>query len=219
MEISDFLYNNIISYITPSICAYCRKFLSVKAILCSSCKEKIFPIVSRKIDINSNFSVTVFAISDYKDPLKRLILAKGWSDLLASYQMAELLWEYVPLDQLDYDIIVPVPLHWTRYAWRGFNQAQEIAQVIQKKKKVPMIHALKRIKKTAFQSTLTSNMRVENLKEAFELNSVELQDFKDKHILLVDDLMTTGSTIVAAVKKLLELKPRKVTVVVICRVV
>lgn len=219
MEISDFLYDNILTYIMPSICAYCRKFLSVKAVLCSSCKEKIFPIVSRKIDINSNFSVTVFAISDYKDPLKRLILAKGWSDSLASYQMAELLWEYIPLEQLDYDIIVPIPLHWTRYAWRGFNQAQEIARVIQKKKNVPMINALKRIKKTAFQSTLTSNMRVENLKEAFELNGVKLQDFKDKHILLVDDLMTTGSTIMAAVKKLLELKPRKVTVVVICRVV
>ncbi len=203
----------------PSICAYCKKFLSVKAVLCLSCKEKIFPIVSRKIDINLNFSVTVLAISDYKDPLKKLILAKGWSDSLASYQMAELLWEYVPLQQLDYDIIVPVPLHWTRYAWRGFNQAQEIAHVIQKKKNAPMINALKRIKKTAFQSTLASSMRLENLKEAFELNDVELKDFKDKHILLVDDLMTTGSTIVAAVKKLLELKPRKITVVVVCRVV
>jgi len=203
----------------PSICAYCKKFLSIKAIFCSSCKEKIFPIVSKKIDITSMFSVAVFAISDYKDPLKKLILAKGWSDTLASYQMGELLWEYVPLDQLDCDIIVPIPLHWTRYAWRGFNQAHEIARVIQKKKKIPLIFALKRIKKTAFQSTLVSSMRVENLKEAFELNNVDEKEFNGKHILLVDDLMTTGSTISSAVKKLLELKPRKVTVAVICRVV
>jgi ComF family protein len=213
------LKNNIRALLMPSICAFCKKFLSKQAIFCSSCKEKIFPIVSKKIDITHSASVTVFALSDYKDPLKKLILAKSWSDILASYQMGQLLWELIPLQQLDCDVIVPIPLHWMRYAWRGFNQAQEIARVIQKKKNIPMILALRRVKKTAFQSTLISSKRVENLKEAFEFNTIDLQNFKDKHILLVDDLMTTGSTISSAAKKLLELKPRKITVAVICRVV
>jgi ComF family protein len=203
----------------PAICAYCKAFLSEQTIFCTECKNKIFPIVSKNIDITPKVSVTVFALSDYKDPLKKLILAKGWSDTLASYQMGQLLSEMTALQQLDCDVVVPIPLHWTRYAWRGFNQAQEIAHVMSKKKNVPMVCALKRIKKTAFQSTLVANMRVENLKEAFAFNNVELHNFKDKHILLVDDLMTTGSTIHAAVKKLLELKPRKITVAVICRVV
>jgi ComF family protein len=205
--------------VLPSICAYCKIFLSEQAIFCLACKNTIFPIVSKKIDITPTISVTVFALSDYKDPLKKLILAKGWSDTLASYQMGQLLSELPSLQQLDCDVVVPIPLHWTRYAWRGFNQAQEIARVIHKKKNIPMIFALKRVKKTAFQSTLVANMRVENLKEAFELHSVKAQDFKNKHILLVDDLMTTGSTIRSAVKKLLLLKPRKITVAVICRVV
>ena len=163
--------------------------------------------------------MTVLAISDYKDPLKKLILAKGWSDALASYQMGQLLWQYLPLQSLDYDIIVPIPLHWTRYAWRGFNQAHEIARVLQKKKNVPIFHLLKRVKKTAFQSTLVSSLRVENLKQAFVLNGVQAKDYAGKHILLIDDLMTTGSTLRAAAKVLLLLKPRKITVVVVCRVV
>jgi ComF family protein len=207
------------SLFMPSICAYCKKFLSKQAIFCSECTKNIFPIVSKKIDITPTISVTVFALSDYKDPLKKLILAKGWSDTLASYQMGQLLSEMPALQQLDCDVVVPIPLHWTRYAWRGFNQAQEIARVIHKKKKIPMVLALKRVKKTAFQATLVASMRVTNLKEAFELNSINVHDFKDKHILLVDDLMTTGSTIHAAIKKLLVLKPRKITVAVVCRVV
>lgn len=163
--------------------------------------------------------MTVLAISDYKDPLKKLILAKGWSDALASYNMGQLMWHHLPLQQLDYDVIVPIPLHWTRYAWRGFNQAHEIARVIEKKKNVPLCHLLKRVKKTAFQSTLVSSLRVENLKEAFVLNGVQAHEYVGKHILLIDDLMTTGSTLRAAAKVLLALKPRKITVAVVCRVV
>lgn len=206
-------------YVMPSICAYCKSFLSVKAIFCDSCKDKIFPIVSQKIDVTQRFSMTVFAVSDYKDPLKKLISGKWWSDTVASYQMGELLWQYLPLNNLDYDVVIPIPLHWTRYAWRGFNQAQEIAYVVSKKKNVPLRHLLKRVKKTAFQSTLVSSMRVENLKEAFALNDGDKTSFEGKHILLVDDLMTTGSTLRSAAKVLLALKPKKITVAVVCRVI
>jgi len=207
------------TYLIPSLCAYCKSFLLDSDIFCRECKSKIFPIVSKEIDITQNFSIKVFAISDYKDPLKKLILAKGWSDTLASYQMGQLLWEFLPLEQLDYDVIVPIPLHWTRYAWRGFNQAHEIAKVIQKKKDVPLCHLLKRVKKTAYQSTLLASLRVENLKEAFVLNETYAQAYAEKHILLVDDLMTTGSTLRSAAKALLALKPRKISVVVVCRVI
>ena len=109
-------------FLMPSLCAYCKKFLSTDDIFCDTCKRTIYPIVSHKIDVTSRFSMTVFAISDYKDPLKKLILAKGWSDSVASYQMGQLMWEFLPLEGVDCDFIVPVPLHWTRYAWRGFNQ-------------------------------------------------------------------------------------------------
>src|SRR6266404_8742544 len=129
--IYSFFKNIVCTFLMPSLCASCKNFLSTTDILCNACKRTIFPIVSKEIDVTPTFSMTVFAISDYKDPLKKLILAKGWSDALASYQMGQLLWEFLPLQQLDYDVIVPVPLHWTRYAWRGFNQAHEIAKAIQ----------------------------------------------------------------------------------------
>lgn len=203
----------------PCICAYCKKFLSTKEIFCIDCKNKIIPIVSKKVDITPSFSMTVFAISDYKDPLKKLILGKSWSDSLASYQMGKLLWEMTPLQNLDFEVIVPIPLHWTRYAWRGFNQAHEIARVISKKKKVPIRFLIKRKKQTVYQSAVVATARGENVKDAFILSDVSKKDYENKHILLVDDLMTTGSTLRAAAKTLLALKPRKITVVVTCRVI
>jgi len=163
--------------------------------------------------------MTVFAISDYKDPLRKLILAKSWSDSLSSYQMGQMLWEMLPLQELDCDIVVPIPLHWTRYAWRGFNQAHEMARVISKKKNIPLYHALKRTKKTEYQSALASALRGPNLKQAFALNDALIKSCADKHILLIDDLMTTGSTLRAAAKTLLAAKVRKITVAVVCRVI
>lgn len=213
------LLQQLFLLIVPSLCAYCKVFLAERKIFCADCAWKLFPIVSKQIDITPSFSVTVFAITDYKDPLRKLILAKKWSDRLASHHLGNVLWDMTPISSLDYDVIVPVPLHWTRYASRGFNQAEEIARVIEKKKNVPCIHLLKRIKKTAFQFELVSSMRGNNVKNAFVLNDGDKQLYKDKHILLVDDLMTTGSTIREAAKELLKLKPRKITVAVVCRVI
>jgi ComF family protein len=213
------LFSHLRALLMPSLCASCKKFLSTTDIFCDECKHKVFAIVSKEVDVTPSFSMKVFALSDYKDPLKKLILAKGWSDTVASYQMGQLLSELPALQQLDCDVIVPIPLHWTRYAWRGFNQAEEIARVLHKKKNVPLEHLIKRVKKTAFQSTLASSLRGENLKDAFVLNEKYAQHYAGKHILLVDDLMTTGSTLRSAAKVLLQLKPRKITVAVVCRVV
>jgi len=163
--------------------------------------------------------VTVIALSDYKDPLKKLILAKRWSDPLASVQLGMLLSRMPSIKELDCDIITSIPLHWMRYAARGFNQAEEMAKIMSKKKNIPLVQLLKRTKKTAFQSDLSSSSRVMNVNDAFILSTQQKDIYKDKHIVLVDDLMTTGATIRQAAKELLKLKPRKITVVVACRVI
>ncbi len=81
------------------------------------------------------------------------------------------------------------------------------------------IDALKRSKRTPFQSVLNSSARMANVADAFVLKKGNASLFKDKHILLIDDLLTTGSTIRACAKKLYELKPASITVVVAARVI
>lgn len=213
------IYNTFLTIIAPPFCAYCKKFLIDELVFCGQCKSNIIPIVSITRPITKKYSMKVFAVSDYKDPLKKLILAKRWGAIAASGQLGQLLWKMSYIKQVNFDYIVPIPLHWTRFARRGFNQAQEIAQVIAQESGKPVINLLKRPKRTAYQSQLTYAQRSENLKNAFLLNNVATNNYKNKRLLLVDDLMTTGATLHAGARALLQLRPQTITAAVICRVI
>jgi ComF family protein len=90
-------------------------------------------------------------------------------------------------------VIVPVPLHRKRLRQRGFNQSQLIANVLEKQWKVPLeVGNLRRIRWTEPQITLDATARVANVKGAFAVE--DAKKLKGKRVLLVDDVLTTGST-------------------------
>ena len=161
----------------------------------------------------------VIALSAYRDPIRRLILAKRWSDIQAGAQLGQLLSDNTTWRNTAADYIIPVPLHWSRYARRGFNQAEEMARVMAHNKSIPMVKLVKRVKKTKFQAGLSAPQRQSNVQEAFELTEQNIERYRNKHLVLVDDLLTTGSTIKATARVLLQVKPSAITVVVAARVV
>ena len=159
------------------------------------------------------------AVAAYDEPLKTLILAKSWSDILACSQLGQLMWEQTYFKHMPCDYLVPIPLHWMRFAKRGYNQAVEIAQYIAQHKKVTVADIIARTHNTPFQSSLAYDKRLENVKHVFSVRADDSEKYYNKHIVLVDDLMTTGSTLVAAAKVLLPLKPASINALVACRVV
>lgn len=205
--------------IAPPFCAYCKNFLSTRAIFCIDCYEKIDPIVSVQIPITKTQFMTVIAISNYQEPLKSLILAKSWGDIVACNQLADLIWQMTYFKHMPCDYLVPIPLHWMRYAKRGYNQAEEIAHALSRYKSAPVANILKRVKNTPFQSSLEHDKRMANVKEAFALKNGDYSKYHNKHLMLVDDLMTTGSTLAYSAKVLLPLAPASLTALVVCRVV
>ncbi len=90
-------------------------------------------------------------------------------------------------------IIVPVPLHKRRQNWRGFNQAALIAQILAKNIGLKYEDCLIRTKHTKPQMSLKSDDRKQNIRNAFSMNPKA--SIKEKSILLIDDVWTTGSTI------------------------
>ena len=166
--------------------------------------------------------MVVYSASSYDDPLKKLILKKHYGDAHASYQLGQIITSTLDLDFLKPDIIIPVPLHWTRYAQRGFNQAEIIAKVVGKKINKPVYNLFKRSRKTQLQAELTLAQRIENIAHAFAIKSRYHECVKEllagKTILLVDDLYTTGATIKSMARELLPFKPAKIMVLVACRV-
>jgi len=209
-----------LSYIiSPPYCANCRVSTKERTIFCDTCFAKITPVTSIDIKIKNGYMVKIIAISDYKEPLRTLILAKKSSNYLASKQLGQLMWQMTNLKNCDFDHIIPIPLHYLRKIKRGYNQTETMANVISQYSKKPVEHVLKRRKITKYQLNLNKDERSENLKNAFEIKTYNTNKFKDKHILLVDDLYTTGSTVIAASNELIKLTPKSITVVVGCRVV
>lgn len=94
------------------------------------------------------------------------------------------------------DYILPVPLHDKKKKARGYNQSEMIAQGISIVTGIPLIdNILKRVRYTDTQTKKRSYERWLNVQDVFECISLKI--IEDKHVLLVDDVMTTGSTIVA----------------------
>lgn len=204
--------------VAPPYCVHCKKWLTERCILCQDCLQHIKPIVSRQLMVTQSWGITVHALSDYKDPLKTLIKAKYYGDRIAAADLGHLIWQMSYFKNIPCDYLVPIPLHWTRYAWRGFNPTQEIARVLGRYRSVPVVSLLKRVRVTKFQAQLTRELRTKNLKEAFGLKNVDTGLFKNKHIILIDDLMTTGTTLQEAALVLKKLGPTSITAVVGCRV-
>lgn len=102
----------------------------------------------------------------------------------------------------DFDMIVPVPLHWSRKFSRTFNQSELFADFLGKKLECPAVpKALQRVKRTKSQKFLSGAERHKNLRDAFR-GTPNL--VRNKKILLVDDVFTTGATLSCAAEALLE---------------
>ena len=102
-----------------------------------------------------------------------------------------------------FDLIIPVPLHESRKRRRGYNQSAKFAEGLADSLQIPWSeHCLERIVKTTTQTRKNKIERWENVKEVFRINDPD--KVKDKRILLVDDVITTGATLEACGMHLLD---------------
>jgi competence protein ComFC len=92
-----------------------------------------------------------------------------------------------------FDLIVPVPLHPARQRQRGFNQAVMIAKLIAGRVGAPLRPVLQRVRFTTTQTAFDRKQRLENLHNAFRLR--DKADVRGLRVLLIDDVLTTGSTL------------------------
>lgn len=150
-----------------------------------------------------------------------------WSDLITHYKFnnqpgwatsfALLLrstpWVEPALERAD--VLVPMPLSRQRLLERGFNQALELARHLAPEKTDP--HLLLRIKDTAAQSTLKRADRLRNVAGAFCVDPHRVNAVRDKQIVLLDDVMTSGASLFAAAQALREAGAASVTGMVLAR--
>ncbi len=211
------IVERILDLLAPPFCSYCRKFMDNRDPLCGRCLAMIKLVISKQLPLANGYQLTVHAVGDYKAPLKSLVLAKAQSNRVACKYLAQLIWQFTPIRTIEFDYLLPIPLHWTRYAWRGYNQAEAIAYELSRLSGKPVIAIVKRVKRTLFQSIIAGTQRKKNVADAFAI-SQNAQRYEGKKFAIIDDLMTTGSTLQAFACTLLDLKPESLHAFVACRV-
>ena len=118
------------------------------------------------------------------------------------------------------DLLVPVPLHWTRLLRRRYNQAALLAQCLSRKTGVPVnTTEFKRIKKTPPQGYMKKKERRRNVSDAFSVKPGSESVFSGKRIVLIDDVYTSGATVDACAKVLLDVGALSVDVLCVARTV
>lgn len=184
--------------ITEPRCKKCSKPIEQdQCEYCSDCERKDY-------HFEHGYSLWVYdsgikkSIADFKYCYKKEY---------ANYYIEEITKQYGDaITSLSPDVLVPVPIHKSKFRERGYNQAEILANGIGRELNIPVLpHLLIRNKKTLPQKQLSDKERLKNLQEAFIFNEKEVSDFPNElnKILLVDDIYTTGSTIEACTNVLM----------------
>ncbi len=191
--------------ILPTKCVICSKF---NAWLCD--EHENLASVKIQTDLKKNkYLDSHFAVADFKDKnVKKIIYYFKFKNFQGlGFLLADEILKKIPAEFFNHKILVPVPLHWTRKFSRGFNQADVLCFYLQKilKEKYSIevqVHKnLKKIKYTPQQKFLSQDEREDNLANAF-IYKPQKNNFspKNQEIILVDDVFTTGTTLLFCAK-------------------
>jgi competence protein ComFC len=207
----------IISLLYPSVCAGCGRDIDPPEQICRDCDSKLARIVppfcakcSEPFPgaITSSFDCANCAHQDlYFDAAVSAFRSRGiirhiildfkyghethLRHLVGSWLFAAM--NDNRIRNRQFDLIIPVPLHPARKRERGFNQAALLAELLSQKVSIEARPVLERIRYTTTQTAFDRAERMENLRGAFRLR--KNTDVRELHVLLVDDILTTGSTL------------------------
>lgn len=214
------VYLNIINIIFPARCVYCRAYLLKNNILCLDCKYRIVlnknifcgKCGSKRYKVegvcHKDYYFQVASASRYEDPILREVIYALKFEYIqsASEFLAALLFIYIKKARIDpnkYNVIIPMPLSSRRLKERGFNQSELIAKNLSLRVGLAVdTTSLKRCHYAPPQSGMPSyKMRFKNIQGAFNINNKDA--LKGKKVILIDDVITSGATILEASKVLL----------------
>ena len=191
---------------TAPACRSCAKPLAEHGAPCPHCLGDGMPHYER-----------VLRLGVFTDPLKHLVhqlkYRRRWA--LAEV-LADRLFDQERVKGLlaETDVIVPVPLHRLRQISRGYNQAEVVARRLAWRCGLPVARPVVRLRNTESQTNMTSAAeREENMRDAFALLSPRA--VRGKHVVVVDDVMTTGATLKSFARTLRPARPASLCAVVV----
>lgn len=209
------MIEKILEIIFPTCCGVCGKIY--KKSICPKCYYNLKNEL--KFNKENQENLKIYYIGFYEKTLRKLLLKFKFKE---SAYLANTFIEILTKNQefienlKKYDYIIPVPMYTTNKKIRGYNQTELLAKQINYKFNIKyQNNILLKTKQNKKQSELTEKERIENVKNVYELQKSE--QIKNKNILLLDDIYTTGNTIKACKKELAKAKPKKIDVLVMAK--
>ena len=172
---------NKIPFTKNKFCLKCGEIIAGDYDFCITCKNKAY---------NFDYARSVFAYIPFTAPI---ILNFKYNHLKThALPLANLLKDFFSTSDLIADTCTFVPMPEDREKERGYNQAKVLCEKFSELTGIPMIDSLVRIKSVTKQSTLKADERAKNIIGSFK--AINKHAIKNKEILLIDDVMTTGAT-------------------------
>lgn len=205
------------------LCSDCRAEFVASASCCPRCAAVAAPVNDGCACVQCQnrrlFFESVVRLGTYDNVLRAAVLrSKHDRQTGLAGALAELLMD-ARKEQIvagGPEVVVPVPMHWSRRLWRGVDSAHAIASRLAARLRVPLApHLLIRRRRTALQAQLSPRRRRVNVRRAFRVGAD--RDLPGARILLVDDVMTTGATVNEAAKTLVHAGAGSVRVAVLAR--
>ncbi len=218
MKFLNYIIHPIIDIIYPPVCCICKKLSERKELpVCSSCWgtfTTVSPTNPTWIEIKSKFknkgnvdnllSCYLFESEGNLQEVIHLLKYQGMTSLgvRLGCDIGIAMSGHPELVKADY--LVPVPLHKRKERERGYNQSEFLCKGINQIIPIPVVPSLlKRIRYTQTQTHLNLEERILNVEDAFMVHGTCLPSVKGKSFIMVDDVITTGSTIDACASQLL----------------
>jgi len=207
---------NILDIIMPPLCINCKAEISGSKLLCTRCRESI---IIRKAPRHIG-SRLLFAATDYRDPaIRNLIKIMKYERIWkAGKPIADIMLQHLEiagfkkvLPEKNKVFIVPIPIHFFKKWFRGFNQSEILADIIGRYLQIQVMPALNRQKWTPPQNNITDNkIRSLNIQNCFILSQSAKNVPPKSVIILLDDIVTSNETMKEAAKTLKPLRPLKI---------
>lgn len=202
------------------LCSDCSKRIKfISPPVCEKCGRPFHSTICSKCSRDTLFFDTVRSVALYDGPWKELIYVFKYrrGEYLDRF-LAEFIVRVIEKNQFlkRCDFLIPVPLYWLDRRRRGYNQASLLASQIGKLTSIPLLqNVLIKCKKVPSQTKLSMAQRLKNVTGAFTVRNPGT--VKDKKILLIDDVFTTGSTANECAKVLKNSGASRVHVVTLAR--
>ena len=200
---------------------YLAYFLDIvfpkKCYICDAPNFYLCPECQKKISYHSDDPNN--RVLYHYQPIKKLIHdAKFYGKKDIFREIGRYMWEYLDthISQKHKTLLVPVPLHFFKKMKRGYNQSSLLAQEISRITGIPVLTQLiYRKKHTRQQSHFSRQQRIKNIQNCFQINKKQADKLDNYHIILIDDVVSTGSTL-REIKRQFSLNYSNITITTLC---